>query len=126
MTSQGRHEEDAQGLVCSLDSIRPGDHIEIVAVDDEHARVQALRFGMAEGALVTCITRIPAGPLVLRSGRQEIAVGRSLAKRIRVRRREHLQGMRNHHDGRGSHAAQLHHAGQHAHGHGHRDHHGAK
>ena len=57
-----------------------------MSVDDTHARVQALRFGMAEGACVECITRIPAGPLVIKSGRQEIAVGRALAKRISVRR----------------------------------------
>ncbi|MDZ4168428.1 MAG: ferrous iron transport protein A [Coriobacteriia bacterium] len=71
---------------CALSSARGGDHIEIIAVEDEHARVQALRFGMAEGACVQCITRIPAGPIVIRSGRQEIAVGRSLADRIRIRR----------------------------------------
>jgi Fe2+ transport system protein FeoA len=72
--------------LCSLDCIRKGEFIEIVSVDDKHARVQALRFGMAEGALVECVTKIPAGPLVLKSGRQEIAVGRALAKRISVRR----------------------------------------
>ena len=71
----------------SLDRARSGDELEIVRVEDEHARVQCLRFGMAEGACVTCVTRIPAGPLVLKSGRQEIAVGRALAKRIRVRTR---------------------------------------
>lgn len=72
--------------VYSLDCIRKGELIEIVSVDDSHARVQALRFGMAEGACVKCVTRIPAGPLVIQSGRQEIAVGRALAKRINVRR----------------------------------------
>lgn len=71
---------------CSLDCVRKGDRMEIVSVDDELARVQALRFGMAEGACVECVTRIPAGPLVIKSGRQEIAVGRSLAKRILVRK----------------------------------------
>jgi ferrous iron transport protein A len=76
---------------CSLDRVRSGDHLEILAVDDEHARIQALRFGMSEGACVECVTRIPAGPLVLKSGRQEIAVGRSLAKRIQVRRRDHSE-----------------------------------
>lgn len=73
---------------CSLDCVRAGEHLEIVSVQDEHARVQALRFGMSEGACVQCVTRIPAGPLVLKSGRQEIAVGRSLAKRIQVRKRD--------------------------------------
>ncbi len=72
---------------CTLDAIKSGEHIEILGVDDDHARIQALRFGMCEGTCVQCITRIPAGPLVLRSGRQEIAVGRNLAKRIRVRKR---------------------------------------
>lgn len=86
---------------CALSSARKGDHVEIVAVDDDHARVQALRFGMSEGACVECITRIPAGPIVIKSGRQEIAVGRSLANRIRVRRRSSGPGSHGHHD-RGS------------------------
>lgn len=46
----------------------------------------ALRFGVAEGAQVDCAIRIPAGPIVVRSGRQEIAIGRGLARRILVRR----------------------------------------
>lgn len=71
---------------CGLDCVRKGERIEIVSVDDEHARIQAMRFGISEGACVECITRIPAGPLVIKSGRQEIAVGRSLAKRISVRK----------------------------------------
>lgn len=71
---------------CTLDCIRKGERIEILSVDDQYARIQALRFGMAEGALVECVTRVPAGPLVIKSGRQEIAVGRELAKRISVRR----------------------------------------
>jgi ferrous iron transport protein A len=74
---------------CSLDCVRAGDYLEIVSVDDDHARIQAMRFGMSTGACVECITRIPAGPLVIKSGRQEIAVGRTLARRIQVRRRHH-------------------------------------
>ncbi|MGV8084068.1 MAG: ferrous iron transport protein A [Coriobacteriia bacterium] len=71
---------------CTLDCARRGERMEIVSVDDEHARLQALRFGVAEGACVECITRVPAGPLVIRSGHQEIAVGRKLAEQISVRR----------------------------------------
>ncbi len=81
--------------LCSLAAVRKGEHIEVVAVDDEHARIQAMRFGMSEGACIECITRIPAGPVVVKSGRQEIAVGRSLAERIQVRKRHHGH----HHDG---------------------------
>ena len=73
---------------CTLAEARTGDRMVVTAVNDEHARVTALRFGMAEGASVSCVARIPAGPIVLRSGRQEIAVGRELAKRISVRQVE--------------------------------------
>lgn len=73
---------------CALSAIRKGETLEIVSVDDDHARVQAMRFGMSQGACVECITRIPAGPIVLKSGRQEIAVGRALAHKIQVRRRD--------------------------------------
>lgn len=76
----------AECETCTLDCARKGEKLEIVSVDDTSARVQALRFGMCEGASVECVTKIPAGPLVIKSGRQEIAVGRSLAKRINVRR----------------------------------------
>ena len=72
----------------TLDQTFPGDEFEIIAVDDERARIHALRFGMAEGSRVSCVTRVPAGPIVIKSGRQEIAVGRHLARRIRVRRCE--------------------------------------
>lgn len=68
-----------------MDSLSSGDEVEILGVDDAQARMHALRFGMAEGSCATCVTRIPAGPIVMRSGRQEIAVGRRLARRIRVR-----------------------------------------
>lgn len=71
--------------ITSLARARKGDVLEIVSVDDAHARVQALRFGMAEGACVECITKVPAGPLVIKSGRQEIAVGRRLAEQIQVK-----------------------------------------
>jgi ferrous iron transport protein A len=71
---------------CTLDCMTKGEKFEILSVNDTDARVQAMRFGMCEGANVECVTKIPAGPLVIKSGRQEIAVGRSLAKRISVRR----------------------------------------
>jgi Fe2+ transport system protein FeoA len=73
---------------CTLADARAGERFTVMAVDDERARVTALRFGMAEGACIQCVARIPAGPIVLKAGRQEIAVGRELAKRITVRQHE--------------------------------------
>lgn len=79
----GRGREEPAG---TLAAIRPGEHAVIGRIEDATARAQALRFGMGAGSTVTCMTALPAGPLVLRSGRQEIAVGRALARRIEVER----------------------------------------
>ncbi len=79
--------QDARDIAphTTLDRVRRGDEFVVTKVDDERARVTAIRFGIAEGATVTCVTKIPAGPIVLKSGRQEIAVGRELAKLICVK-----------------------------------------
>jgi Fe2+ transport system protein FeoA len=82
---RGRRAECAD---CTLDRLRAGDTCRVSRIDDETARVQALRFGMGEGSRVSCVTRIPAGPVILKSGRQEIAVGHGLAQRIEVHRED--------------------------------------
>jgi ferrous iron transport protein A len=69
----------------TMDQMRRGDEFVVTHVGDERARVTAIRFGISEGSTVRCVTKIPAGPIVLKSGRQEIAVGRNLAKKICVR-----------------------------------------
>lgn len=68
----------------TLSVLRPGEHAVIAEIPDDRARAQALRFGMGVGAPVLCVCVIPGGPVVLRSGRQEIAVGRGLARSIRI------------------------------------------
>jgi len=73
---------------CTLDCLGAGESVEVACIDDDAARVHALRFGMGEGSRVACVTRLPAGPVILRSGRQEIAIGRRLAQRIHVIRDE--------------------------------------
>lgn len=84
----GPHEacERCADRLCTLADARRGERLLVLAIDDDLARMHALRFGVGEGAFVHCVTRIPAGPIVLAHGRQELAFGRGLAKRIRVRR----------------------------------------
>lgn len=69
----------------TLDKIRPGDWVKIVSISDEKIREQALRMGIDEGEVFSCAGVIPAGPVVLSKHRQELAVGRELARHIIVK-----------------------------------------
>ena len=62
-----------------------GQHIEVISIPDPVVRAQAIRFGIAAGARVECAEKLPAGPVIIAKGRQEIAVGRRLAENIEVR-----------------------------------------
>ena len=82
-----RHGGRTRGLADgTLGSLRAGDRAVITRIADDTARAQATRFGMGEGAQVSCVTTLPGGPVIVRSGRQEIAIGRGLAGRISVDR----------------------------------------
>jgi ferrous iron transport protein A len=52
--------------------------------DNSELRSQCIRLGLAIGASFQCIERLPGGTIVLETNRQEIALGRSLAKEIGV------------------------------------------
>lgn len=69
----------------TLADVKQGQKIIIQHISDPLVRVQAIRFGIAEGAQVTCSSVISSGPITLKKNLQEIAVGRGLAKQISVR-----------------------------------------
>lgn len=69
----------------TLDQIRKGERVVIRSIPDQLVRAQAIRFGIGEGSEVVCVERLPAGPVILKKGRQEIAIGHGLAGRIVVR-----------------------------------------
>lgn len=68
----------------TLDQARPGQFLTIKTITDDFARLQAIRFGIAEGARAICQTVLPGGPVVIRKGLQELALGRNLCSRIKV------------------------------------------
>lgn len=70
-----------------LDQIKAGEEVIIRTIPDSMAKTQFIRFGIGEGSTVTCHSKIPFGPVVLRKNRQEIAVGRDLARTILVERK---------------------------------------
>ncbi|HYG58182.1 MAG TPA: FeoA family protein [Symbiobacteriaceae bacterium] len=62
----------------------PGQNFIITNIADDFARLQAIRFGIAEGARAVMQNVLPGGPVVVRKGKQEMALGRNLADRIQV------------------------------------------
>lgn len=71
--------------MTTLDKVKRGQKVEICRIPDEKVRAQAIRFGMCEGTVVTCAEKLPAGPIVISKGYQELAIGRGLAKNITVK-----------------------------------------
>lgn len=67
-----------------LSELKRGQSARVETIADEQLRVQLLRFGIAAGCRVICHTRLWAGPVVLRFGGQEIALGREMARQIQV------------------------------------------
>lgn len=67
-----------------LSELRRGQAAIVTHIPDETLRTQLLRFGIAAGSRVFCHARLPFGPVVLRFGGQEIALGRQLAEQIRI------------------------------------------
>lgn len=68
----------------TLDNVKKGQLVKITNIPDEVTRIKAIRFGISEGEVVTCLEVVPAGPVVVSKNKQEIAIGRSLASYIWV------------------------------------------
>ncbi|MHB0913293.1 MAG: FeoA family protein [Armatimonadota bacterium] len=69
----------------TLDQAKKGREVCIVAIPDDMSRSQLLRLGITEGSSVICHEKLPMGPIILRRKRQEIAIGRELARSIVVK-----------------------------------------
>ncbi|KJS14802.1 MAG: iron transporter [Peptococcaceae bacterium BRH_c4b] len=68
----------------TLDRVKRGCLCRIISMPSEQVRDQCIRLGICEGETVNCCEIVPAGPVVIRKKRQEIAIGRALAKKIAV------------------------------------------
>jgi Fe2+ transport system protein FeoA len=68
----------------TLADVTRGQTVRILAIDSDEVRSQALRLGLGVGATALCQAIIPSGPIVLARSRQEIAIGRQLARAIHV------------------------------------------
>ena len=69
-----------------LSELPQGQRARVTHIPDAELRTQLLRFGITAGSEISCHCRLPLGPIVVRFGGQEIALGRTLAAQVRVER----------------------------------------
>jgi Fe2+ transport system protein FeoA len=67
-----------------LSSIRKGARVQIQQLPEGDIRSQFIRIGLMEGAIVSCLERLPGGTLVLQQARQELAISNNIADCIFV------------------------------------------
>lgn len=70
-----------------LSECKKGDVLEVIDIEDDWAREQVIRFGIVKGIKVVCESIISKGPVVIRRGNQNIAIGHQIAAKIQVKRR---------------------------------------
>lgn len=71
-------------MTTTLDTLKTGQAATITSIPDGDVAFQALRLGISPGEQVTCVARIPAGPIVIQKGGMELAIGKSLCEGIEV------------------------------------------
>ena len=68
----------------TLVEARTGDTLRVVGIPPGVVRAQLLRLGISESCELTCVLRVPTGPLVVRQGNLEVALGRKIASSVAV------------------------------------------
>lgn len=67
-----------------IDRVPVGSWARIIAIEDEAARRELTRLGFEEGSSVEVVSRIPFGPVVLQRRHRQVAIGRKLARQVKV------------------------------------------
>lgn len=75
-----------------LADLRQGESAVVHQIEDPTVRAQAIRFGISEGSEIGCDEIIPGGPVIIRKGRMQYAIGRNLAQHISVQLRRSGRG----------------------------------
>lgn len=68
----------------TLEQADVGCVVRITRILDAETATTVMRLGLAEGECVMVASKIPGGPIVLRIGMMELALGRSLCTGIEV------------------------------------------
>jgi len=73
-----------QGGQLTLADAKEGAKLIVTATVGEEVTIQALRFGISEGAIISIGKNIAGGPVIVVRNQMELAVGRQLARFIEV------------------------------------------
>jgi Fe2+ transport system protein FeoA len=68
----------------TMDKLAVGDRFAITEIKDDDIRCQLMRLGMDANECLCCDYVLPGGPVIVKRGRQQIAIGRNLAGQIEV------------------------------------------
>ena len=68
----------------TLEQVKIGESIRITRINDPETATMAMRLGVSEGEVLQLASRVPGGPVVIRRGALEIALGRDLCRQIEV------------------------------------------
>lgn len=77
----------------NMSELKRGQKAVVKHIGNDVVRAQAIRFGISEGSEVYIEEIMPSGPVILRRGTMQYAVGRNLARQIQV---ESALGVRKH------------------------------
>lgn len=77
---------EQQDIDRPLSHCKPGDRVTITRLDSPYVASMATRLGLVEGCTVTCQAVVPSGPVVVRRGGMELAIGRAYAAEIMVKK----------------------------------------
>ena len=70
--------------MTTLDHAKVGQLVRIDRIQDDEIAMMAVRLGIAVGEVIAVASKVPGGPLVIRRGRVDIALGRELCRGINV------------------------------------------
>jgi len=68
----------------TLEQAKVGETLLVQRITDPETATVAMRLGISEGETFYLASRIPGGPVVIRRGAVEIALGRELCRTIEV------------------------------------------
>ena len=69
----------------TLNQLNRGQTVILLDLPSGIIRSQSVRLGLMPGTEVTCVQKMPKGPVIIRKNHQQIAVGEALAAQITVK-----------------------------------------